>query len=773
MVAKANTESQSRLAKLLAKENIQVHIGNYHTAFFDVKQRLLGLPTWNTDSKNVSDLLIGHEVGHALHTPTNAVTLFQERYPNTPFDVANIVEDIRIERLIRDNYPGLVFCFKEGYRHFIEKDFFKIKDVDVNKLNFIDRLNLRGKIGNLVDIPLSKKEETIYQRCLAAETYDEVLDICKDVIKLAKIKAQKPQEDSDQSQGQNDDDDMTPSVPTNSQSSSSSSESNNDSQKDSESQNSSQSSNDDGAKDESPRKFQGASSPSESENNTTLNDSRSTGKKAQSRQEDRRSLEEELKSQTLNSLNENVKNLQSNDVNNVVGNSPTTKQLLSKIVSIDKVMAERKRVSERYDYTMNHPAVVEDWTSFKNATKKHIAILVKEFERRKAAYQYSRATSSRTGTLDVNRLHSFKFEDQIFKSVTRLADAKNHGMIFFIDYSGSMNNTLGRVISQTLQLVYFCKAVGIPFEVYGFTTPPYYTPGFNYEDGESVPNELPGYNLDLSHTHICELVNSTMPKHTFELACRELRANAFVRDNMGKVQDPYIYSSKYETMNGTPLYETIIVAHAVVKRFRETHKVQKINTIFLTDGDGNSVRFNKNNSHEEFETSSKRWGVSVTVDINGNKMTFAGQDRNIYAKLIHNLKTTCDTTVIGFFLANYRSEFKNNSIGALRYSRNGKTLSWDEAVGIFNAKSKSARKEKCLAIENGFNYDVYFTFDSVKNLDINDDGEEFDCGDILSDKKFDVSSNTSQNKIAREFTKFHGEKKTSRVFLNKFVEFIA
>jgi hypothetical protein len=773
MVAKANTESQSRLAKLLAKENIQVHIGNYHTAFFDVKQRLLGLPTWNTDSKNVSDLLIGHEVGHALHTPTDAISLFQERYPNIPFDVANIVEDIRIERLIRDNYPGLVFCFKEGYRHFIEKDFFKIKDIDVNKLNFIDRLNLRGKIGNLVDIPLSKKEETIYQRCLAAETYDEVLDICKDVIKLAKIKAQKPQEDSDQSQGQNDDDDMTPSVPTNSQSSSSSSESNNDSQKDSESQNSSQSSNDDGAKDESPRKFQGASSPSESENNTTLNDSQSTGKKAQSRQEDKRSLEEELKSQTLNSLNENVKNLQSNDVNNVVGNSPTTKQLLSKIVSIDKVMAERKRVSERYDYTMNHPAVVEDWTSFKNATKKHIAILVKEFERRKAAYQYSRATSSRTGTLDVNRLHSFKFEDQIFKSVTRLADAKNHGMIFFIDYSGSMNNTLGRVISQTLQLVYFCKAVGIPFEVYGFTTPPYYTPGFNYEDGESVPNELPGYNLDLSHTHLCELVNSTMPKHTFELACRELRANAFVRDNTGKVQDPYIYSSKYETMNGTPLYETIIVAHAVVKRFRETHKVQKINTIFLTDGDGNSVRFNKNNSHEEFETSSKRWGVSVTVDINGNKMTFAGQDRNIYAKLIHNLKTTCDTTVIGFFLANYRSEFKNNSIGALRYSRNGKTLSWDEAVGIFNAKSKSARKEKCLAIENGFNYDVYFTFDSVKNLDINDDGEEFDCGDILSDKKFDVSSNTSQNKIAREFTKFHGEKKTSRVFLNKFVEFIA
>ena len=769
MVAKANTESQSRLAKLLAKENIQVHVGNYHTAFFDVKQRLLGLPLWNTDSKHVSDLLIGHEVGHALHTPTDAVTLFQERYPNIPFDVANIVEDIRIERLIRANYPGLVFCFKEGYRHFIEKDFFKIAGVDLSKLNFVDRLNLKGKIGNLVDIPLSKKEEKIYQRCLAAETYDEVLDICNDVIKLAKIKAQKPQEDSDQSQDE--DDDMTPSMPSNS-SSSSSSDSNNESQKDSKSQSSSQSLNDP-AKDESSKPSNSSSSsPSQSENDTTLNDSQSVGKKSP-QQQDKRKLDEELKSQTLNSLNENVKNLQSNDINNVVGNSPTMKQLLSKIVPIDKVMAERKIKPDRYDYAMNHPSVVEDWTSFKNATKKHIAILVKEFERRKAAYQYSRATSSRTGTLDVNRLHSFKFEDQIFKSVTRLADAKNHGMIFFIDYSGSMNNTLGRVISQTLQLVYFCKAVGIPFEVYGFTSPPYHTLFFDYEDGTNVTDQLPGYNLDLSHTHLCELINSSMPKHAFELACRELRANAFVRDNLHKVQDTYIYSSKYETMNGTPLYETIIVAHAVVKRFRETHKVQKINTIFLTDGDGNGIRFNKNDSHVEHEIQSKRWGVAVTVDINGNKMTFAGQDRNIYAKLIHNLKTTCNTTVIGFFLANYKSEFKNNSIGALRYSKNGKTLSWDEAVSIFNVKGKSARKEKCLAIENGFNYDVYFTFDSVKNLDINDDGEEFDCGDILSDKKFDVSSNTSQNKIAREFTKFHGEKKTSRVFLNKFVEFIA
>ena len=66
-------DHQRQLAKLLAKENIRVVQGNYRTAFFDVKKRVLGLPTWNLDSKDVSDLLVGHEVGHAEWTPEDGI----------------------------------------------------------------------------------------------------------------------------------------------------------------------------------------------------------------------------------------------------------------------------------------------------------------------------------------------------------------------------------------------------------------------------------------------------------------------------------------------------------------------------------------------------------------------------------------------------------------------------------------------------------------------------------------------------------------------------
>jgi len=469
MVAVANRESQTVLAKLLAKENIQVAIGNYKTAFFDVKNRVLGLPTWNTDNKSVSDLLIGHEVGHALYTPSDAVTRFKEKFPTLPFDIGNIVEDVRIERLVRDTYPGLVLSFKNGYRHFIEKDFFKISGVDISTLGFADRLNLRAKIGALVDVPLNEKETEIYKRCLAADTYDEVLEICADIAEM--VKGEKPQtQQSHQPQDSEEfetgeDPEIDPMSGENSSSPDSRrKEGDNDndgsseeSLDDSDEQQSDQSDSRDG---QNPMS---SSKPLDADNNTS--DSQGSGNEG-----GHSSFVQELQSKTMREVEKNLQDMQVRETTHVMCNKPYVQDMMSSIIPVKEIMTARRHDEHRYSTIMTHERVVQDWTEFAASTKKHVAILVKEFERRKAAYQYSRATRSTTGALDVNRLHSYRFEDQIFKSVTRLADAKNHGMVFFIDYSGSMRDTIGRVIVQALQLVTFCKAVGIPFEVYGFTS---------------------------------------------------------------------------------------------------------------------------------------------------------------------------------------------------------------------------------------------------------------------------------------------------------------
>ena len=65
-----NTQNtKSNLAKLLATENINVEYRKTQTASFNVESRTLTLPVWNDMTTEMTDLLIGHEVGHALDTP--------------------------------------------------------------------------------------------------------------------------------------------------------------------------------------------------------------------------------------------------------------------------------------------------------------------------------------------------------------------------------------------------------------------------------------------------------------------------------------------------------------------------------------------------------------------------------------------------------------------------------------------------------------------------------------------------------------------------------
>ena len=64
-----NQEIKGNLAKLLATENLVVEHRNVSTASFDTGRRVLTLPVWNKASSTVYDMLVGHEVGHALYTP--------------------------------------------------------------------------------------------------------------------------------------------------------------------------------------------------------------------------------------------------------------------------------------------------------------------------------------------------------------------------------------------------------------------------------------------------------------------------------------------------------------------------------------------------------------------------------------------------------------------------------------------------------------------------------------------------------------------------------
>ena len=187
-------EIKDQLAKLLATEDLIVEHKNVSTASFDVEKRVLVLPTWDRASNNVYDLLVGHEVGHALYTPNEDLSKFK-----APQTYINVTEDARIEKLIKRKFPGLAKSFYRGYWELNEKDFFGVEDEGIENLAFIDRINLYFK-GN-VDIQFTDEEKVFVQKVGRTETFEEACNIAEEIYSYSKTTSQKnvsiSQEESD------------------------------------------------------------------------------------------------------------------------------------------------------------------------------------------------------------------------------------------------------------------------------------------------------------------------------------------------------------------------------------------------------------------------------------------------------------------------------------------------------------------------------------------------------------------------------------------------
>ena len=104
-------EIKSQLAKLLATEDLVVEHKRVETACFNVHTRVLTLPMWEKASGSVYDMLVGHEVGHALYTPDRDWIKERKISPQ----IVNVVEDVRIEKLMKRRYAGISKTFYRGY----------------------------------------------------------------------------------------------------------------------------------------------------------------------------------------------------------------------------------------------------------------------------------------------------------------------------------------------------------------------------------------------------------------------------------------------------------------------------------------------------------------------------------------------------------------------------------------------------------------------------------------------------------------------------------
>jgi hypothetical protein len=738
------------VAKLLAKENIEVQYGNYNTAWFDIQSRTLGLPLWKDMGKDVHDLLVGHEVGHALYTPYEGWHDTPEKLEGCPRSYINVVEDARIEKMIRRAYPGLVGPMSRGYKKLSTEEFFgDISNPDWDQIKLIDKINLKAKLNTLIDVPFNTEEATLFNKTMNTETFEEVLEVVKEILSYTQ--------------------DNTPELiqqPEVDESSSSTDETESSSQEDVESSTSDlpqghddyekpqgDSSDQEDSSEKTEENDSKESQEQEGDSSTDKTEEETSGEgtvKASKTPDSKKDADISITDVLYRSSEERLLDTNQFGQQTIVARDRGKKTITSTTIPYSILREKRaKKWSEQEDFVVeSHKDILNDYPKYLKSVKKSVNVAVKEFEMKKAAFQWQRAASAKTGVLDTNSLHQYKTHDDIFKRVTNLADAKNHGMIMLIDYSGSMASTLPQVLDQLIHLVTFCKSVNIPFDVYAFTTTWKSDPISLYKakDGE----------IDFDDISMPQLISSSLSKAHYEEALQQL----YIRKITCAARYSYDYDKWYsddaviapeEDFGGTPLNAALVTSHHLVKQFVKKHGVQKMNLVVLSDGDSNAlqvVRDHKLRDHHADTVSSYEGKIDAIVD--GKKIKIQGRRIGATKALLDNLKSRYGVTTLGFFIAQDSRDWK----GKISQISGQEWI--DTSSPIYKDFQRQYQKNKVAVVNNTLGYDKFFLLKPGKQLEAeNQEFSETDTGDMT----------TSQ--IRNSFKKYSKNKRNNKVLMKQ------
>ena len=529
--------STSLFAKALATENIFVSFdASAQTAAFDVEARTLIIPDWKV-SDSLRDMIVAHEVAHALYTPANAflqsMEAARERKLNPQGYKAclNVIEDARIERMIKEKFPGCRRDFYAGYKEIFDTDLFGLKGIPDSALTIVDKINLHFKFGlfGLKSVPLSAAEEAIISRVSNCKTYEEVVEIANDLYDMAADEEEQKQKQGQSSNGMfGKTGDLMEAMEK-------------------------------VEKDGNPEKvLQG------------------TGKQQYK--------DFPHVSCPLPSANSDI---------GIIPFSVMLQEMEHMIKELPKTLG-----SDQYREETNRMLALCDSNLdafFKDAIPS-VKELVAQFERRKAAEEIHNERMKPTGNINPDRLHQFKTHDDIFLRNLVRYDGKKHAMVFLIDWSGSMSECLEGVVRQTLLLTWFCRKAKIPYEVFLYTEHTGLlsdrTVDLNkrYEALYSSPKmKRSADHFDPSDVSLRQILSSEMTDVQHKMGERMLwrymsRYDATIRGAglswcLDNVNAPIM------SLHGTPTCEALMVMHDYLPKFKAKTGAQVIDFIMMTDGE--------------------------------------------------------------------------------------------------------------------------------------------------------------------------------------------
>jgi len=790
-------EQKSLLAKLMAAENITVEHKKIPTAAFDVKNRVLYLPIlkWKPGSE-VYDLFCAHEVGHALWTPEDGWHSSISKKGKGYKSFLNVVEDARIEKKIKRKFAGARKSMIEGYKSLMNEDFFGLSKmgVDPNDLGLIDRINLYTKAGTSYGIEFSDEEKVWVNRVERTESWEEVVKVCDELYDWCKENESETdnsygefgEEDSDENEENesseesedNWENDLSDAFDELDRIADDCEENEDDSEEDGPSNSGGEDSADE---DGSGKSKEGESSDKTDEENSESDDS-SDEEKESSKNATSNGFEggvgdafgdRENMSTGPHSLTDEEFRKREEELADMSESTELPLYLTFPKINTNALVIDYKKVLEECNsYYASQDGANEYGINllkkFKSTNDKMVSYMVKEFEMKKAADIHRRAYNSKKGTLDMNKIHAYKYSENLFQQITNLPEGKNHGMVMFIDWSGSMHNYMKETIEQLINLTMFCSKVQIPFEVYAFSD--------HYRDWKDAENDYyreQNKNRLYNETALGKKIadykkNNIVVSNSFRLMNlfssrmknRELN-NAYqnflmVAEGFSDRYSHY-YSSDYRyfgmpnnySLGGTPLNDTIVVAKSVIEEFRMKSRAQIVNAVFLTDGQSNQCNeyLNSANEVERFNR------YSVHIDDPVTRMRVFPEDvkkssHKVTSLLLLALKRSLEINLLGFFLTS----------GSGR--RNASNLGYVMSRYPTEEDNAKFRKEKFL-IDSETAYDELYI--------INTKGLEIDEVDHMGS----VQVGSTKAEIRKALKKNTKGKLQNRILLNAFIEKVA
>ena len=705
-----NLEVKGTLAKLLATEDLLIEHKKVQTASFDVERRILTLPIWDLASNQVVDLLVSHEVGHALFTPNEDWT----KKVQIPKNYVNVAEDVRVEKLMKRKYLGISKTFYRGYQELNQLDFFSVDGVDLDSMNLADRINLHFKIGAFLGIKFTPEEQEVVDVVSKAETFDDALAAAEVMYTFCKARAEeeKKNETKNQESGQ---------VSEEGQSSTTQ----------------------DSGESDSPSDDLDSDSTSNSGGASNVEGNDGDPDTGGGIPTDGTSVE------TMESLDQKMKDLISNNQYSdshylEIPEFPLDKLIVSNSFVVSQVNKFWDNVYEDLDNPFER--IDAELAKFKKDASKEVNYLVKEFECRKSADSYARATTSRTGVLDTSKLHTYRYNEDLFKKVTTLPEGKSHGLVFLLDWSGSMGDHLLSTVKQVLNLAWFCQKVGIPFRVYAFTNAWYVERSSEYwEPQKNLLEDAESNSVWASDDfRLIEFLTSEGNAKDFEKQVKTLwrltKANSRGYDNPAI---PVGFS-----LSGTPLFVALSSLTSVLPAFQKKYGLQKVHTIVLTDGESEPLTYT---SYRETRDGDLR---PVRCQIR-SKSTYL-RDRKLGTTYslgdYHKQQTS--------IMQNLRDRFPFMNFIGIRICSGrdfGSMVRWWTEQSVSPEMSSKWKKEKSMTLDIG-NYTKFFAISA---------------GDMGASSEFEVQNDATKSQIKSAFKKSLQKSKFNRKILSEFVELVA